>query len=81
MRLFKHFCALCLATLLLAASPTIKGKIIGTIKINNDSVFVPDSVLNIYCINGIKYIGRLESSHSSSLTPFYSRSGEPESCK
>ena len=81
MKLFKHVCALCLVALSLAASSTIKGKIIGTIKIDNDSVFVPDSVLNIYCINGIKYIGRLESSHSSSLTPLYNRSGKLEHCK
>jgi len=49
MDLFKHISALCLAALSLAASPVINDKIIGTIEIdNNNSVFVPNSILNIY---------------------------------
>jgi len=81
MNLFKHISALCLAALTLVASPTIQGKIVGTIEIDNNTPLVPNPVLNIYCINGIKYIGRLGSSYSSSLTPFYSRSGKLEHCK
>jgi len=66
---------------LLAISAFSYNKVIGYVKINGIGMFDSSATLNVYCINGVKYIGSISSKYKSSLSPLYNKSGKIEICK
>lgn len=69
---------LLIAFIVLSFGVEYNGKIIGKVKINGG--FFDGGTLNVYCINGIQYMGDLSSAYQSSLTPIFNPNGTLKKC-